>query len=1037
MAIVGVCLLWVAPLYAADRPAPRFTAEIQPLLKRHCVKCHGPAKQEAQLNLSTASGVIRGGMNGAVLVPHDVGNSLLWKRVADDEMPPESPLSEDEKALLKNWIAAGAPGLPSRDKVAGAVAGKDHWAFQPLQAVAVPAVRDKSRLANEIDDFLQSELERQGLSLAPAADRATLIRRVSFDLTGLPPTVAEIETFVNDPAPNAYSRMVDRYLASPHYGERWGKYWLDAAGYADSNGYFNADSDRPLAYRYRDWVVRALNSDKPFDQFVRGQIAGDEMAGFTPGNSASAEVIGLLEATHYLRNSQDGTGESDGNPDEVRVDRYTVIEGTIQNMMNSLLGLTIQCAKCHDHKFEPITQRDYYQLQAVLAPVYNLQNWVKPQERFVYASLPGEFEAWDSQVKTLDAAITREKQRLYDWARQHRPHGTVVLADDFDAADLRLDERWSNTAPGDNTPAGSPPANIGSSQAPGVYVAGGVLKVQAADGQSEGWVSTKQKIDWTPAEIGGVIQVTFDLTAVRLNDADPPAERVGYYLALHDFQNDSPVAGGNLLIDGNPKAATTVYLDYPGGGSKSAGEVGGTGYQAGRNYGIRITHVKQGRYQLEHLVDFLPDGKSLTLAEADLPDGGFGIAVYAKRNFAVDNLVIERFEGQSESGTALTQFRKNYDVEKQALDGVQKQRAALSDRPGKIAWASDLSDTAPDVFVLERGDYAKPAAKVEPEGLAVLSDAGHPFQIRPVGETRKTTGRRLAFAHWITAPDSTAAALLARVQVNRVWHRHFGTGIVAPVDNLGISGALPSHPELLEWLAWNFAARSASAETGTVPWSLKQLHRVILNSAAYRQSSRTDEVAFQKDPDNRLLWRYPVRRLDAEAIRDALLAVSGDLNPQVGGPFAATKRLDTGEVVPADPNGSGRRRSLYLQQRRTQVTSLLAVFDAPTIVFNSPQRPVSTMPLQTLALLNSEFVVERARNFARRLESAADADPARVRLAWLSAWNREPESHELTAALEFLEGQAAEHATDNSPRESAWADLCQMLLAANEFLYVE
>jgi hypothetical protein len=1077
MVAMGMLIAGTRIAGAEEDSTPRFASDVQPLLKRHCLKCHGPAKQEAKLNLSTPGGVIRGGMNGAALVPHDMSASLLWRRVADDEMPPEEPLPERDKETLKRWIAAGAPGLPSRESVAGQPDGKDHWAFQPLGPVPLPSVRNAARLESEIDFFLQSALEREGLSLGPEADRPTLVRRVSFDLTGLPPTVAEIDEYVNDAAPGAYSRMVDRYLASPQYGERWGKYWLDAAGYADSNGYFNADSDRPLAWRYRDWVVRALNNDKPFDQFVREQIAGDEIAGFVPGGEATAEIISLLEATHFVRNSQDGTGESDGNPDEVRVDRYTVIEGAIQNITNSLFGLTIQCAKCHDHKFEPIAQRDYYQLQAIIAPVFNLQSWIKPQDRFVYASLPGEFEKWDAHVKSLDAEVAAQRARVADWVRQNRPRGGAMFSDNFDSPDSHLTDRWSATAPGDNAPGGNTPVQIDSNQAPGLIAQDGRLKIVTAVSQGEGWVSTREKFDWTPNEVGGAVQVTFDLLANRLDDSEPPAERIGYYLALHDFNNDSPLAGGNVLVDGNPKTATTVYLDYPGGGSHPRGEIGAAPYQPGRNYGVRITHFEQGKFKLEHLVDFIPDGKSLVLIEADLPDGGFGFEYYAKRSFAIDNLLIERFAGAPEGAAPLVQFQKEFESQKQLLEEAQKKRTAVGERPGKIASISDLSETAPDVFLLERGDYAKPAAKVEAAGLAVLSDSDHPFALRPPTAPIKSTGHRLAFAEWATAPGSTPAALMARVQVNRIWQRHFGTGIVSPVDNLGISGALPSHPELLDWLANEFvtppltkggpggvasqsdiqsvadssgspntnAGKAESSATppsppllrGGVQWSLKRLHRLIMNSTAYRQSGRNDDVAKQRDPDNRLLWQFPVRRLDAEAIRDALLAVSGDLDARLSGPFAATKRTEAGEVVPADPNGSGRRRSIYLQQRRTQVTSLLAVFDAPTIVFNSVQRPVSTMPLQTLALLNSDFVVDRAKSFAARLDREASDEATRLRLAWLTAWGREPQSAELETAREFLDNQAAEYQSTTNPRTQAWIDLCQMLLAANEFLYVE
>jgi hypothetical protein len=1059
----SVLIAWLAvaaPL-RADEASPRFARDVQPLLKRHCIKCHGAAKREGGLNLSTAGGIVRGGKKGAALIPHDANASLLWQRVADDEMPPDEPLDDKAKDVLKRWIVAGAPGLPARETASAAADGKDHWAFQPLREVKLPAVRDASRVRNEIDRFIQAALEDEQLSIGPEASRTTLIRRVSFDLTGLPPSPAEIAALLEDGAEDAYTRMVERYLASLHYGERWGKYWLDSAGYADSNGYFNADSDRPLAYRYRDWVVRALNRDEPFDFFVRAQLAGDEVSRFDSGTDVSPEMIELLEATHYLRNGQDGSGESDGNPDEVRADRYYAIESIIQNVTNSLFGLTIQCAKCHDHKFEPIAQRDYYQMQAIFAPAFNLEQWVKPNERFIYASLPGEFTRWEADVKSLDAELANLRTDLAQWVRANRPRGEVLFLDDFDSPPEILGERWSNTAPGDNSPGGTVAVNIGSTTAPGLVIHDGRLRVIEGNTQGDSWVSTREKFNWTPDTVGAAVQVTFDLIADRLDDTGRHAERIGYFIALHDFNDDSEVAGGNLLIDGHPGGPTAVDVDYPGADAKRLGEIGGTGYKPGRNYGVRITRVEDDKYKLEHLVDYYPDGKSLLLSKSDLPEGGFGFEYCCGRSFEVDNVLIERFAGSLDSA-AHDEFRKERDARKKPLDDAQKRRAVLDERPGKIAWVGDASATAPDVFLLERGDYGKPSIKVEPGGLAVLSDERQPFVVQSPSGSMKSTGRRLAFANWATAPGSSPEALLARVQVNRLWQNHFGAGIVATADNLGVTGASPSHPELLDWLAHELATpaalvplhkggqggsfgreiensklQNANCKMEDRAWSLKRIHRLILNSAAYRQAGRDDERAGRIDPDNRLLWRFPVRRLDAEAIRDALLAVSGDLDARPGGPAISTKRTDAGEVIADDSNGGGRRRSIYLKQKRTQVVSFLAVFDTPSIVFNSVQRPNSTMPLQALALLNSEFILDRAQSFAARLEREAAEESARLRLAYFTAFGREPDEHELQMARQFLDSQATEYQAEPDARSRAWVDFCQMLLASNEFLYVE
>ena len=289
-----------------------------------------------------------------------------------------------------------------------------HWAFQPLRqpTTTQPAGRTPAKVS--IDDFLARRLRDAGLTFSREASRFTLIRRAAFVLTGLPPTPEEIEQFVSDKKPGAFERMTAQYLDSPRDGERWGKHWLDAAGYADSNGYFNADTDRPLAYRYRDYVVRSLNREKPFDQFIREQIAGDELSGWKPGQPATTQIIELLEATHYLRNGQDGSGESDGNPDEVRTDRYYALESAMQIMGSSLLGMTFQCAKCHDHKFEPITQQDYYTFQSFLYPAFNIEKWVKPNDRITYANLPGELEAWEQMEKRFNAEQATLKKET-DW----------------------------------------------------------------------------------------------------------------------------------------------------------------------------------------------------------------------------------------------------------------------------------------------------------------------------------------------------------------------------------------------------------------------------------------------------------------------------------------------------------------------------------------------------------------------------------------------------------------------------------------------
>jgi Protein of unknown function (DUF1553)/Protein of unknown function (DUF1549)/Planctomycete cytochrome C len=798
--LTAACLAVLMPSVQGSEPqdAPGLEHDILPLLKARCQKCHGPIKPKGKLNLSSARSLARGGESGPVIVPGKLEESLIWDQVANDDMPPrpEEPLSAVEKALLQRWIEGGAEGLPSALLVSQSPPWTDHWAFGPARTPSPPLVRNQTRVRTAIDRFIQRVLEERGFTLGPDADRVSIIRRLSFDVTGIPPSFAEISEFANDPDPGAYDRLVERLLASPKYGERWGKYWLEASGYSDSNGYFSADSDRPLAYRYRDYVIRAFNADRPLDQIVREQLAGDELAGERPNPYASSTVIDQLIATHFLRDGQDGTGESDGNPDEVRADKYAVLEGAIQVIGSSLLGLTLQCAKCHDHKFEPVTQRDYYQLEAILYPAFNVEHWVKPNDRVVIAGPRAEQAPWEAHDKAIDAQI-----------------------------------------------------------------------------------------------------------------------------------------------------------------------------------------------------------ESLKRSFASEPNG-------------------------AEKEKAL----------KPVIDALDARREP---NPGRIAWVGDVSASPPEIPLLLRGDLATPGPKVGPGVPAFLTDADNRYEPKAPYPGSSSTGCRLAMARWLTRPGTRPAALLARVLANRIWQHHFGSGLAATSENLGYTGSPPTHPELLEFLA---------AELVHSGWSAKSLHRLILRSSVFRQKSSRNAEAARVDPDNRLLARFPLRRLDAEAIRDAMLFASGELDDRQGGPYVATERTGTGDVAVDEKATGATRRSVYLQQRRTQTDSLLEVFDAPSIVTTCTRRSPSTIPLQSLSLLNSDFVIRRARKLAERLDrddkcgtsSPFDQD-ARIGRAFLLSVNRAPHADEIGAARRFLEAQRNRYssAAKPDPSRDAWADLCQMLLASNAFLYID
>jgi hypothetical protein len=1002
--------------------------DVLPLLKARCVKCHGPAKRESELNLASPRGLARGGETGLAVDRARPLESLVWRRISDDEMPPDGPLSDDERAILRRWLESGQKGLPTLDGDSDPV---DHWAFRRLSRPAPPAVRDAALVANPVDRFVVAALEDKGLSLSPETDHYTLIRRLSFDLIGLPPTPDEIELFVNDTGDNAYGRLVDRLLASPHYGQRWGRHWLDAAGYADSNGYFNADSDRPLAFRYRDYVVNALNHDKPFDQFIREQLAGDEIAAYRPGEEITPEMAELLVATHFLRNGQDGTGESDGNPDEVRADRFSVLEGAEQIIGSALFGLTFQCARCHDHKFEPITQKEYYQLQAVLYPAFNVEQWATPNDRQVSTASTAETASWEARMRDIDARVAQRRAEFADWARENRPRGEVLFEDHFDAPG-QLAAHWSNTAPGDDAPGGQPAVNVDSCAPPGAEVKDGRLRIVELGGAGNRWLSTLTGFDWTPAEKGAWIQVTFDLVDDKLQAGDPAAQRIGYYIALTDFDDNGGTAGGNVLIDGNPAGGADVHVDYPGNDSRAVGHLGASSYAPGHSFGVRVMNAGDGNFLVEHLADQVPEPNAVTLSEADLPNGGFGFEFCCGRRFLVDNVLVER--GPSAVTSSPLEVAANFDEEfqrrrKQLEEDVAGLNAQRTDQPDKTAIVTDLSPAPPEVFLLVRGNYGQRGEQVEPGVPATLSDVDNMYAVVPVSPSSATTGRRLALADWLTRPGSRAAALLARVTVNRVWQQHFGTGLAATPDNLGYSGAPPSHSDLLDWMAAQFVVDN---------WSMKALHRSIVMSAVYRQSSLPRGDAMALDPDDQLLWRYPLRRLDAESVRDAMLAAAGELDRTAGGPYVATDRDAQGEVVVPETRRGALRRSLYLQQRRTQVLSLLEVFDAPSIVTNCIRRSSATIATQSLAALNSQFALSRAHAMAARLaREAGDTLDARIERAFLLVAGRPPGTAECEASHRFLATQAMNYADSEDASERVWADFCQMLLAGNEFLYVE
>jgi mono/diheme cytochrome c family protein len=853
---VPLLLLFVPAAPAAD--APTFEKQVRPIFKAYCFECHGDGeKLRGKLDLRLRRLIVQGGASGPAIVPGQPDDSLLVQKVRAGEMPPgKKKLSPAEVAILVRWVADGASAAAEPKTVASgyhiSAEERAYWAFQPVRRPAPPRVRRPDLVRSPIDAFLLAKLEEKGLSFAEQADRRTLIRRATFDLLGLPPTPEGVDAFLADDRPDAYEKLIDRLLASPHYGERWGRHWLDAAGYADSDGYTGEDPLRPYAYKYRDYVIRALNADKPFDRFLQEQLAGDEMVR-TPYRNLSADDIDKLTATGFLRTAPDGTASH--GVDQTAA-RNQVIADTLKIVSTSLMGLTVGCAQCHNHRYDPIPQSDYYRLRALFEPAYDPTAWRGPPQRL------------------------------------------LSLYTDADRA------------------------------------AAGRVETEAAKIDAE--MRTRQQ---------EYIERTFEKEVAKLPEAEREAARAARK---------------------TPEAKRTP---------------------------------EQQRLMKEH--------PSLNVSAGSL--------------YLYDHKAAEDLKVYTERATALRATRP-----------IEEFVPVLTEMPGQV----------PTTYLFARGDPAQRKGAVEPGGLTIL-DATDPFSLTK-DPSLPTTGRRLAFARWLTDGKHP---LTARVLVNRIWLHHFGQGLVGTPGDFGFLGERPSHPELLDWLAAEFVAGG---------WSAKHLHRLLMTSTAYRQSSRRRAVLESVDSDNRLLGRMPVRRLEAEAVRDATLAVSGRLNVKAFGKPVPVKTDGVGQIVVGVDNldaagyetgkgtmppGEEYRRSVYVQVRRSRPLGVLAAFDAPVMEPNCEARTASTVAPQALLLMNNAFVVGNAAAFADRVRREAGADArAQIVRAWRLAFGSDPAERNMDAARAFLaEQEAIFHARDARADAAgqALASFCHALLSANAFLYVD
>ena len=976
----------------AAEPAPgdRFEKSIAPILARNCVTCHNSSDPKGELDLTRRSGLIKGGSSGAAAAPGQPDESLLLERVTEGSMPPPKQgqrLTPVEVELLRAWIRDGAAWPDDRmlsafEFTTDKRAGQDWWSLQPVRRPAVPAVRRADWDRDPIDRFVLSALEQRGLEPAPKASRADYLRRAKFDLLGLPPTPDEIDAFVNDDAPDACDRLIDRLLASPHYGERWGRHWLDVVRFGESDGFEN-DKFRDHAWPYRDYVIRSLNEDKPYAQFVQEQLAGDVLQPVTRDGIAAT---GFLVA---------GPWDEVQNVGKSKLERMRTHEEQIEELIGAVsqtfLGMTVNCARCHDHKFDPIPQTDYYRMKAVF-------DGVDHGNRPLFT--PPEQQTHQAKVAPIQARIDDLKKRL-EVVKSQGPSDAQITAPDRKLllVEGRFDQGLAGGKGQVQTPAKpaftQPPLTVecwtrlNSKSQFNILVASNP-KESAAHWEIYSYAGSGEFSAYLPGYAPAEIKSGVDITDGKWH----------YVALLFDSQRVQLFVDGRQVRD---TAVKQVRTDAPGGalyfGSYPPQKILCDG-------SVDEVRISSGLRTIDRVPDgpFTPDDQTAGLWHFDTIDG-------------------DRFAEASGAGGALpaNEARRQQD----ALQAeIKQQEAELAAHPVPMVYSGKRREPEPTVVYL-RGAIDQPGPQVTPGGLAPVKMPAPDLDL-PAGAPEAE--RRLKFAAWATNADHP---LTARVMVNRIWQYHFGQGLVATANDLGFNGGKPSHPELLDWLAAEFMASDTGAGEGPAPhaWSIKRLHKRILLSATYRQSSRFDPRAAALDADNKLLWRYAPRRLEGEIVRDAMLAVSGELNPRLGGPsfrpFTVTVFLTYFYHLVDEGTPEFNRRTVYRMNINTGRSPLLDSLDCPAPSIAAPRRGNTTTPLQALALMNDSFVVRQAARFSERVQKVAGPDPAaQVALAYRLAFGRIPSPDEAGPAVRLLQ----EHGLDS---------VCWTLLNASEFLYVK
>jgi hypothetical protein len=990
-----MCCLACGFARADDSTPPSFARDVRPLLSKNCFTCHGPDEgtREAGLRLDRFDSATQPADSGAApIVPGKPDESELIRRIfAEDEserMPPaeaKSQLTDVQKDTLRRWIASGAEYT-------------EHWAFTPPRQAPLPEVKQQDWPRNEIDYFILSRLEREGLSPSAPADKLTLVRRVYLDLIGLPPTPQEVDAFLADDSPQAYEALVDRLLASKHYGERWARLWLDLARYADTNGY---EKDRARSiWPYRDWVIRALNADMPFDQFTVEQLAGDML----PGATLDQRI-----ATGFHRNTM---LNEEGGIDPLEF-RFHAMTDRVATTGVVWLGLTTGCAQCHTHKFDPISHNEYYGLMALLnnadEPDLNLPSAeldaahhknLQEAERLL-AELP---DHWPANTDGLEARfaewLQKERERTVEWTTLRPTKTTSNLPL------LTVEDDGSVFASGDTTKYDTYELEF----APGVQ---NITAVRLEALPDERLPAHGPGMTYYEGTKGDFFLTEFQLSTAGVRDVlkfsrathSYAKNRFGKNPAAAEMATDGDVQTGWSVDGRQGERHTAVFvLEQP----LEAAEGLHLKMSFGRHFASSL-----GRFRIS--VTSHPGG-----AEArDLPE-------------EVESLLSIPHEKLTDAEG--TRLRREFLLQATELAEYAKKIRELQQPPAyptTLVLQERPAENPRPTFRHHRGEFLQPKEPVTPGVPAVLLS----------GES-EGPANRLEFARWLASSENP---LTARVTVNRQWAAFFGSGIVRTMGDFGTQGEPPSHPELLDWLAVEFANQG---------WSLKKLHRTIVTSSTYRQSSRVSPEVLAKDPQNRLLARGPRVRLEAEQIRDSVLKAGGLLSPKLGGPSVfppqpagITTEGTYGQLAWKASEGEDRyRRSLYTYSKRTAPFAMYATFDGPSGEACVARRDVSDTPLQALTLLNDAMLLEGAQALGRTY--AANARDAKDRAAELfrRCLVRSPSDEELADLLAFYEAQQHRFAADeaaaravcgeasNAADRAAWTMLARALFNLDEFI---